>query len=85
MRLPGGAVWLAMNAPTGSSAVPPISPKMEKNARRGFRAVAAYQTRRAGASFGRAWDKGPDTGRRPGLCTLARSAGQFGLRIPDDA
>ena len=41
---------------------------------------AAYQTCRACTSFGRTAWRQPDTGRPPGLCTLARSAGIY-LRI----
>src|SRR5262249_56821472 len=41
---------------------------------------AAYQTCRAEVSFGRTARRQPDTGPRPGLCTLARSAGRC-LRI----
>ena len=37
--------------------------------------LAAYQTCRAGFSFGRTASRRSDTGRPPGLCTLAHSVG----------
>ena len=40
----------------------------------GRSSLAVYQTCRAGLSFGRTALRRPDTGRPPGLCTLARSA-----------
>jgi hypothetical protein len=46
----------------------------------GRSSLAAYQTCRAGVSFGRTALRRPDTGRPPGLCTLARFAGVI-LRI----
>ena len=42
--------------------------------------LAAYQTCRAGVALARTALRWPDTGRPPGLCTLARSAG-VALRI----
>jgi HEAT repeats/PBS lyase HEAT-like repeat len=77
-------------AAQASKAAPWASPRLHEPSVRlaaftqkgpaGRSSLAAYQTCRASASFGRAMQSRPDTGRRPGLCTLARSAGQR-LRI----
>jgi hypothetical protein len=66
---PTATCWNALLVPWCSDEV------RERTDPAGPSSLAAYQTCRAGTSFGRAARSRPDTGPRPGLCTLARSAG----------
>src|SRR5262249_1828986 len=69
---PAATCWNALPVVGGSDKV------SGRTDRAGPSRLAAYQTYRAGVSFGRTARRRPDTGRPPGLCTLARSAGKTG-------
>jgi len=60
--------------PKKQSGVKAPQSKSNQNGPAGPSSLAAYQTCRASTSFGRIIQWRFDTGRRPGLCTLAHSA-----------